>query len=93
MQDDLQYPQEWVLAVPAGMEKNDRKAAVADLQELRKTPMPVVEHHVADPFDSRLPWVLFVDAQGVLRAAANCRDNDLHEKVAKWSRIYRARQR
>ena len=91
MQDKLQHPQQWVLAVPKGMEKSDRAATVADLQDLRSGPLPVVEHQVRDPFDSPHPWVLFVDAQGVLRAAANSRDAGLHTRVAQWSRIYRGR--
>ena len=91
MQDQLQYPQQWVLAVPSDMEKTDRSTTVADLEGLRSGPMPVVEHQIGEPFEGPLPWVLFVDAQGVLRAAANCRDVDLHVTVAKWSRIYRGR--
>jgi len=91
MQDKLQHPQQWVLAVPKSMEKLDRKTTLADLQDLRPEPMPIVEHLIGDPFDGPHPWVLFIDAQGVLRAAANSRDTDLHTKVAKWSRIYRGR--
>ena len=50
-----------------------------------------VEHQIGQPFDSKYPWVLFLDAQGVMRAAANCRDTKIHTKVAKWSLIYRGR--
>ena len=91
MQDQLNYPQSWVLAAPKGMEADDLKTTVADLQDLRPGPFPVVEHQIGQPFDSKHPWVLFLDAQGVMRAAANCRDTKIHTKVAKWSLIYRGR--
>ena len=91
MQDQLNYPQSWVLAVPKGMDADDLKTTLADLQDLRPGPFPVVEHQIGQPFDSKHPWVLFLDAQGVMRAAANCRDTKIHTKVAKWSLIYRGR--
>jgi hypothetical protein len=91
MQDKLQHPQQWVLAVPINMGMLDRKTTVADLQDLRPGPFPILEHQIGDPFDGPYPWVLFLDAQGVLRAAANSRDTGIHTKVAKWSQIYRGR--
>lgn len=91
LQDNMQYPQQWVLAVPKSMETSDRDATVADLQDLRPGPLPIAEHQVGDPFDGPYPWVLFLDAQGVLRAAANSRDVGIFTRVRKWSQIYRGR--
>lgn len=91
MQDKLQHPQQWVLAVPQSMKAADRDATAKDLQDLHPDPMPIVEHQVRAPFDGRYPWVLFLDAQGVLRAAANSRDVGLQTRVARWSRLYRGR--
>ncbi len=91
LQDKLKHPQQWVLAVPKSMKAADRLGAIRDLMDLRPDPMPVVEHQIGDPFDSPYPWVLFLDSQGVLRAASNCRDVGLHTTVARWAKIYRGR--
>lgn len=92
LQDEVTYPQQWVLAVPKSMKASDRKNAILDLKSLRPVAMTVVEHQVGDPFDSPYPWVLFIDSQGVMRAAANSRDASLHSVVARWAKIYRGRQ-
>ena len=73
------------------MEANDRENAIRNLMDLRPERMPVVEHQIGDPFDSRYPWVLFLDSQGVLRAASNCRDVGIHTVVAGWAKLYRGR--
>lgn len=91
LQKGLEYPQPWVLAVPHDMEAKDRKNVIADLQDLREMPLPIIEHRIGMPFDDRYPWVLFLDSQGVLRAAANSRDTGLTTKVAKWSAKFRGR--
>jgi hypothetical protein len=91
LQDKLKHPQQWVLAVPKSMKAADRLGAIRDLMDLRPDPMPVIEHQIGDPFDSPYPWVLFLDSQGVLRAASNCRDVGLHTTVARWAKIYRGR--
>jgi len=91
LQDKLMYPQQWVLAVPKSMKQADRKGAIRDLMDLRPEPMTVVEHLVGDPFDGAYPWVLFIDSQGVMRAASNSRDASLHTLVAGWAKIYRGR--
>ena len=79
------------LAVPKSMKAADRLGAIRDLMDLRPDPMTVVEHQIGDPFDSPYPWVLFLDSQGVLRAASNCRDVGFHTTVARWAKIYRGR--
>ena len=91
LQDKLKHPQQWVLALPKSMEANDRENAIRNLMDLRPERMPVVEHQIGDPFDSRYPWVLFLDSQGVLRAASNCRDVGIHTVVAGWAKLYRGR--
>lgn len=87
-----EYPQQWVLAVPKELPAAARAAASALIADVRKQPLPVVEHMVGEPFDGRYPWVLFVDSQGVLRAAAGANDPDLQSKVVGWSRKYRRRE-
>ena len=85
-----EHPQPWFLAVPREMSAELRQQALASLQTLRPEPMPVLEHVVAGPFRGH-PWVLFVDSLGVLRAAAEVSDSNLHANVAKWSRMFRDR--
>jgi len=86
----LEHPQPWLLAVPREMSAELRQAALASLQTFRPAPMPVLEHVVGAPFRG-YPWVMFVDSLGVLRAAAEVSDTNLHTKVAKWSRMFRDR--
>ena len=69
-----------------------RAQHVEDLADLRKEPMEVVRHDVAMPFEGPYCWVLFLDSQGVLRAAAESVDPRLHTKVQKWSRKFRHRR-
>ena len=73
------------------MKASERQKTTRILKDLRPIEMPIVEHQIGDPFDSRFPWVLFLDSQGVLRAAANCRDVGIHTVVAGWAKIYRGR--
>ena len=88
-----EHPQDWVLAVPKGMKDADRQRAQDLFADHHKEPMPVIEHAVGEPFDGSVPWVLFVDGQGVLRAAAAANETGLHAKVAKWARLFRARDK
>ena len=92
LQHPLEYPQKWVLAWPEGMDKTDQKAVLEDLGELREQPMEVVAHDVGAPFEGPYCWVLFLDSQGVLRAAAESVDPRLHSKVQAWSRKFRHRR-
>ena len=92
LQHPLEYPQKWVLAWPKGMDKADQKAVLEDLGELREQPMEVVEHDVGMPFEGPYCWVIFLDAQGVMRAAAESVDPRLHSKVQTWSRKFRHRR-
>ena len=81
-----------MLAWPKGMDKADQKAVLEDLGELREQPMEVVEHDVGMPFEGPYCWVIFLDAQGVMRAAAESVDPRLHSKVQTWSRKFRHRR-
>ena len=92
LQHPLEYPQRWVLAHPKGMTKKLLDAVQADLADLRKAPMEIVEHDVGMPFEGPYCWVIFLDAQGVLRAAAESVDPRLHSKVQQWSRKFRRRR-
>ena len=92
LQHPLEYPQKWVLAWPKGMAQDQREAVLADLADLRREPMEVVEHSVGMPFEGPYCWVIFLDAQGVLRAAAESVDPRLHSKVQQWSRKFRHRR-
>ncbi|HEU4417753.1 MAG TPA: hypothetical protein VFT55_02380, partial [Planctomycetota bacterium] len=86
----IEYPQPWLLAVPRETSAEQRQTALGVLQTFRPEPMPVLEHVVGAPFRG-YPWVLFVDSLGVLRAAAEVSDANLHAVVGKWSRIFRDR--
>ena len=70
----------------------EREAVLADLADLRAEPMEVVEHAVGAPFEGPYCWVIFLDSQGVMRAAAESVDPRLHSKVQKWSRKFRRRR-
>ena len=86
-----EHPQEWVLAVPKELPAAERETALRAIGDIRKQPMPVIEHVLGSPFDGRYPWVLFVDSQGVLRDAAGANEPKLHASVASWSRLFRTR--
>lgn len=90
LQEPWDFPQTWVLAVPAGMPQERLAAARAALGEFRKPALPIVEHRVAAPFAAEDPWLLFVDAGGTLRAAAQFGDPKILTRVQKWSRLFRA---
>jgi hypothetical protein len=90
LRDRIEYPQEWLLAVPAGTAPAAVAAAQEQLGTYRGAPLPVLEHAVGAPFMGN-PWVLFVDAAGVLRAASEVGDITLHSRVQKWARMFRAR--
>ena len=48
--------------------------------------------HVGMPFEGPYCWVIFLDSQGVMRAAAESVDPRLHSKVQTWSRKFRRRR-
>jgi hypothetical protein len=86
-----EHPQPWVVALPKQMLEPYKKAAVDSLRSVREQPLTILEHQVAAPFTGRLPWVLFVDGDGVLRAAAAVDDPGRLALVTNWSRKFRAR--
>lgn len=86
-----EHPQAWLLAAPAGTTPDQLAAAARLLRDVRAEPLPVVPHAVGAPFDGPDPWVLFVDGEGLLRAAAAANDPKLHSKVHRWSRLFRSR--
>lgn len=88
LKDTTEFPQTWILALPVGTDESVRQALQASLGEFRPAAMPWVEHRVGAPFTGN-PWVLFVDAGGVLRAAAETGDVTLHSRVQKWARMFR----
>ncbi|HEX6813427.1 MAG TPA: hypothetical protein VF384_17545 [Planctomycetota bacterium] len=83
-------PQPWLLAVPREMSADARKAALDSLKEFRPQGMPVLDHAVGAPFQGPFPWVMFIDALGVLRAAADATDMNM-QLVRQWSRMFRDR--
>jgi hypothetical protein len=91
LSEPLEHPQPWQLAVPAALSAEDRAEAVRAVTELRGAAPTVVEHKVDAPLDGSYPWVLFVDAAGVLRAAASAADPQVHTRVARWARMLRPR--
>ena len=88
LKDTLEFPQTWVMALPQGTPDAALKEFEAALAEFRTVAMPRIEHRVGAPFLGD-PWVLFVDASGVLRAAAEVGDVALHSRVQKWARMFR----
>jgi hypothetical protein len=87
-----EHPQDWVLAVPRDLPKAARDAANTEIAAIHNAPLPVIEHDVGEPLAGDSPFVLFVDAEGVLRAAAAADEPGVHVRVAKWSRMFRGRR-
>ncbi|MEQ1631295.1 MAG: hypothetical protein ABL997_02905 [Planctomycetota bacterium] len=90
LQDTVEFPQRWVLAVPKGSKPEEVAAAQTALKEVRPAPMELVEHSVKSPLISS-PWVLFVDSNGVLRGANQVGEAELFTVVQRWARMFRAR--
>jgi hypothetical protein len=92
LNDTLEHPQPWQLAVPEATSAEDRAAAQQAVARARDGAQPtIIEHRVNRPLDGSYPWVLFVDAAGVLRAAASAADPQVHTRVARWARMLRPR--
>lgn len=90
LQDQVEFPQPWVLAVPKGSTDSDVATVHAALKEFRSAPMERVEHAVVSPLQGS-PWLLFVDGNGVLRGANQVGDAELFSVVQRWARMFRAR--
>jgi hypothetical protein len=90
MNETLDFPQPWVLALPAEAPNVQVEAVQKALAEVRKEPMVVVRHRVSAPFDGG-PWVLFVDSKGILRGANQVGDAELFAVVESWARMFRDR--
>ena len=89
--DPVQFPQRLVVAVPTESTAEEREAVQRQLAEVRGAPVELLEHRVGEPLSGHHPFVLFVDHQGVLRAAAEVSDPALHSKVQGWARLFRSR--
>lgn len=90
LKDTVDYPQPWLLVVPKGTAKAKLDEVQGRLAEFRPQPLPVLEHLVKKPFTGE-PWVMFVDATGVLRAAAEMGDPGIFTRVQHWAGLFRAR--
>ena len=90
LQERTEFPQTWALAVPKGSKPEEVAAAEKAIAEFRKEPMQRIEHSVAAPLTGS-PWLLFVDAAGVLRGCNQVGDAELFSVVQRWARMYRAR--
>ena len=86
-----EYPQPWLVAVPATLEPEYRAEIQEQLGAVRPDPVTLIEHRIGEPFTGTYPWVLFVDGLGVLRAAAEVSDPRFHSRVQRWSRMFRLR--
>lgn len=82
-----EHPQAWVIAVPRGLPAAERAQAV----EAVGKDTPLVEHADGTLFVGNQPWVLFVDGQGILRAASSLDSAQFETKVKRWSRLFRGR--
>ncbi|MFK7742688.1 MAG: hypothetical protein AB8H80_20415 [Planctomycetota bacterium] len=91
LQADIEYPQPWVLCVPKGMDQDEKDRVLEDLRDLRPGEWPIVEHQIRAPFESKYPWILFLDGQGVLRAASDSRNAKVVVRLGNWARKYRGR--
>ena len=91
LNNPAEHPQTWVLAVPKAMPENARTAAKATVEDVRKEPLPVVDHVVGAPFVGNEPWLMFVDSHGVLRAACGALDPGVLGKIRNWARKFRSR--
>lgn len=88
--DPLEYPQQWVLAVPQDTDDQFLGLVQGILAERHPQPMPVLRHRWTQVFTGD-PWVLFVDEPGLLRGAAQMGDVALFSRVGRWARLFRRR--
>lgn len=88
LDDPLHCPQTWAVAVPRGLDL----AVQRDLRKrTRGRRMVWLEHAIDKPFEKG-PWLLFVDADGVLRVAeAVRRKKGFSGALRRWARYYRSR--
>jgi hypothetical protein len=86
-----EHPQLRVLAVPEGTAARVVDGAKERVQELGGPALRVCQHRVGAPLSGSDPWLLFVDAGGILRAAAGVGEPGVHARVARWARLFRAR--
>lgn len=91
LRDSREHPQAVVLAMPKSYSDEQRETVRRQCDELRGSPLGVVEHQVTEPLTGHFPFVLFVDADGVLRAGAEIGELTVHSRVAKWARMFRGR--
>lgn len=91
LQNRHEFPQPWVLALPEGLPAEARQLVQRQVAELRGEAVPELQHRVAAPLVSSYPWVLFLDDQGILRAAAEVSDVQLWSRVQPWARMFRGR--
>ena len=90
LQEQNEFPQLWALAVPKGSKPEEVAAAEKAIAEFRKEPIARIEHSVRAPLTGS-PWLLFVDAAGILRGCNQVGDAELFSVVQRWARMFRAR--
>lgn len=88
--ETTEFPQKWVLATPKGAKSEEVAAAEKAIAEHRKEPLQRIDHSVAAPLTGS-PWLLFVDAAGILRGCNQPGDAELFSVVQRWARMFRAR--
>ncbi len=85
-----EFPQSWVLATPKDSKPEEVAAAEQAIAEHCKKPLLRIEHKVGAPLTGS-PWLLFVDAAGILRGCNQAGDAELFSVVQRWARMFRAR--
>ncbi|MHC4815616.1 MAG: hypothetical protein ACYTFN_21295 [Planctomycetota bacterium] len=91
LRNPLHYPQKWVLAVPKNTDKEDLADIKKFVDNHAKGRFTIVTHQRPKPFD-RCAWGLFVDGDGVLRAAVTLPPRGRAVgPLQSWARKYRAR--
>jgi hypothetical protein len=87
LRDRLDFPQPWSVMVPADLPAEVRAALDVEIRALVPDGLPFVDHvRLAAP--ERSVWVLFVDAQRVVRAAGTA-EIAMPDAVRTWARLYR----
>ncbi len=92
IQNTIEYPQHWVLALPATLSGEERKDFTSRWRELAPKRTSTITHSRSQPFEAGL-WAMFVDAGGILRTVDEAlgRSSRLPHTVRRWARQYRTR--
>lgn len=91
LRDTREHPQQVVVVLPQELPAATQDLVQGQFEAERGGSLPRLLHDVGAPLVGHFPFVLFVDAGGVLRAGAEIGEMALHSRVTRWARLFRGR--